>query len=125
MPSFIVGLSSFFSVFGKKILSFRPSQGHNSINIGTKTTSRTIFSCEDAAQQVLIYVCVCVSVDKVENVPQNVQECIQNVPECIPNVPECMPYIPECKQNIPECIQNVPESSRMLQNANRMFQNVP
>ena len=24
-------------------LSFGPSQGHNSVNIGTKTTSRTIF----------------------------------------------------------------------------------
>ena len=27
----------------KKILSFGPSQGHNSVNIGTKITSRTIF----------------------------------------------------------------------------------
>ena len=43
-----------------------------------------IFSCKDAAQQVLMYVCV--SVDKVENINKNIQNSFrmfQNVPECM------------------------------------------
>ena len=46
-----------------------------------------VFSCEDAAQQVLMYVCV--SVDKVENVPQNVPECMQNVTKSYRMHTEC------------------------------------
>ena len=42
----------------------------------------SIFSCEDAAQQVLMSVCVSV-VDIVENKQQNVPECMQNVSECL------------------------------------------
>ena len=38
-----------------------------------------VFSCEDAAQQVLMSVCLSVCGQLVQNVP----ECIQNVPECM------------------------------------------
>ena len=90
-----------------------------------------VFSCEDAAQQVLMS-SVCPSVcGQPENIPfyilledpecsrmfQNVSECMQNVPECsrmFQNVPECMQKVPECSRMHAEC-------SKMLQNAYRMF----
>ena len=63
------------------------------------------FSCEDAAQQVLMSVCLSVCQFVV-----NWSECMQNVQEFIQNVQEYM-------QNVPECSRMHAECSRMFQNA--------
>ena len=82
-----------------------------------------IFSCEDAAQQVLMSVCPSVRVSSSWNSAfyniQNVQECMQNVPECPRMYAECSRMYekyPECSsmfqtvcrvcQNVPKCMQN-------------------
>ena len=94
-----------------------------------------IFSCEDAAQQVLMYVCpsVCPCVINLKiYLPTSIYY-IQNVPECsrmhsefsrmfrnayrmFQNVYECMKNVPECMQNVLVCVQNVPECSGMFYN---------
>ena len=86
-----------------------------------------IFSCEDAAQQVLMSVCPSVRVSSSWNSAfyniQNVQECMQNVPECPRMYAECSRMF----QNVPECmknIQNVLACSRQYAECVRMFQNV-
>ena len=90
-----------------------------------------LFSCEDAAQQVLmssvcLSVCVCESrievlshyaIFTVPECPglfqnacrmfQNAYRMFQNVPECMQNVPECMQNVQECTHNVQECMQNV------------------
>ena len=89
-----------------------------------------VFSCEDAAQQVLMYVCVSVC-GQPENLPFYIllqhpersrmnAECMQNVPECMHNVTDCMHNVPECIQNVPECMHNVPECFRMHAECSRM-----
>ena len=98
----------------------------------------TVFSCEDAAQQVLMSVRLSVR-------PWSICNSYSiHSPECsrmFQNVPECMQYVPECSrmhaicsrmfQHVPECMQNLKsyrmhtECSRMIQNACSMFQNVP
>ena len=50
---------------------------------------KPIFSCKDAAQQVLMSVCPSVCVSVCPSVV-NWSEWIQNVPEFMQNVPECM-----------------------------------
>ena len=85
-----------------------------------------IFSCEDAAQQVLMS-SVCLSV-RVPIAGWTDAECsgpfrFQNVLErsrmhaessrMFQNISECMQNVPECMQNAPECMQKVPECSRI------------
>ena len=84
-----------------------------------------LFSCEDAAQQVLMYVClsVCVSVVNLKIYHSTSFYNIQNVPECSRMHAECsrmfqnacrkFQNVPECMQNVLECMKNVPECPRM------------
>ena len=90
-----------------------------------------LFSCKDAAQQVLMSVCpsvrlsVCLS-PKLKfylltefKMFQNVSECIKNVLECsrmhtegsrmFQNTCRMFQNVTKCIQNVPECMQNVPE----------------
>ena len=76
----------------------------------TVLQKRKVFSCEDAAQQVLMYVC------------PSVRVCVCGQVEILPS------YSIQCNsrmfQNVPECSRMHAEISRMLQNACRMLQNV-
>ena len=111
-----------------------------------------IFSCEDAALQVLMSVCVCVcgqfTFGPFQNIPfwtvPEFLECsrmCQNVPECVRQFQNVLDHsrvfqnvsdnsrmfwtIQECSgpfQNVPECIQNVP---KCIQNDPEYMQNVP
>ena len=84
------------------------------------------FSCEDAAQQVLMSsVCPSVCLSSMLKFFQCVQiytvlECsrsYQNVPEySFPNVPECSRMHAECSRMHSKYIQNVPECFKMFQN---------
>ena len=94
-----------------------------------------IFSCEDAALQVLMSecVCVCLSVVNWSRMSQNAFKMFQNVPECYRMHVECsrmfqnacrmFQMVQECMQNVPECYRINAECSRMFQNWCRMFQN--
>ena len=89
-----------------------------------------IFSCEDAAQQVLMSVClsVCPCVVNLKTYHSTSFYNIQNVPEYSRRHAECIRMFQKaCRmfQNVPECMQNVPECSRIFQNACSMFQKVP
>ena len=79
-----------------------------------------IFSCEDAAQQVLMSVCPSVRVSSSWNSAfyniQNVQECMQNVPECPRMYAECSRMF----QNVPECM-NVPDSMQSVSECSKMY----
>ena len=103
-----------------------------------------VFSCKDAAQEVLMSVRPCEFHVEIlsqcanlysSRMFQNVPECsrmFQNVPECsrihaefmqnvpIQNVPECMQNVPECMQNVPECMQNVPECIQNVPECSKM-----
>jgi len=83
-----------------------------------------IFSCEDAAQQVLMSVCPCViklkfsllqhpecsrMYAKCSRMSQNVCRMFQNVPECMKNI-----------QNVLACSRQYAECVRMFQNVCRM-----
>merc|ERR1711860_347268 len=69
-----------------------------------------IFSCEDAALQVLMLVCVCPCVrGQPENLPSYIFLKHTECSRMFQNVPECSRMF----QNVPECMQNVPEYSRM------------
>ena len=105
--------------------------------LGSIRSSRNdnLFSCKDAAQQVLMSLSVhlffCLSVSKVEILPSYSSQCnsvqFQNVPECsrmFQNVPECsriIKNVQECSfKNFQECsriFQKVPEHFRTFQNA--------
>ena len=81
---------------------------------------RRLFSCEDAAQQVLVSVRVCVHV---WSTWKYTFIHLSTTSRMFHNVSECM-------QNVPECSRMHAESSRMFQNAcrmhaecSRMFQN--
>ena len=98
-----------------------------------------VFSCKDAAQQVLMSVCpsVCLSSNlkffhimqslQFQNVLdcskmfQNAYRMFQNVPECMQNVPECMQNVQECMQNVQECMQNVPKCMQIHELASRLM----
>ena len=107
-----------------------------------------IFSCEDAAQQVLMYVCLSVRVSVI-NLKINLSTSfynIQNVPECsrmfqnacrmfqnacrmfqnecrmFQKISECIQNVQECMKNVPECMENLPEC---MQNVPECIQNVP
>jgi len=95
--------------------------GYRFVNIFLKML-KIIFSCEDAVQQVLMYVCpsVCPSPKlKFFHIVQSVQ--FQNVPECSRMHAECSRMF----QNVPECYRMYAECSRMFPNSCKMFQNVP
>ena len=66
-----------------------------------------IFSCEDAAQQDLMSVCLCVSV------------CVVNLKKCL----STSFYNIQMFQNVSESMQNIPESFRMHAESYRMFMN--
>ena len=79
-----------------------------------------IFSCEDAAQQVLMSVCLSVSVcvDKLKFyllTPFNV------IAECS----RMFQNVPECSRMHAEYSRMFQNACRMSQNAGKMFQNVP
>ena len=94
-----------------------------------------IFSCEDAAQQVLMSVClsVCPQPEKIPSyillqhkecsrMFQKVSECMQKVPECIQKVSECIQKVSECMQNVPECMQNVPECMQNVPKCTQIYE---
>ena len=100
----------------------------------TKANTTSVFSCEDAAQQVLmssVRLSVCPSA-KLKFYLLTALRMFQNVPECMQKVPECMQKVPECMQSVPECYRGFQNKCRkfqnacgMFQNAYRMFQNIP
>ena len=87
---------------------------------------RKIFSCEEAAQQVLVSVCLSVHLS-VHHQPENIPVYILlQHPECSRMHAESSGMFQNaCSmfQNIPECIQNVPECSRMHAWPSRILQN--
>ena len=89
----------------------------------------TFFGCEDAAQQVLMSVCLSAR-GQPENLPFYIilqhPECSRMYAECmqnVQNIPERMQNVPEHMQTVPECMHNVPECSRIYAECSRMFQN--
>ena len=106
---------------------------------------RVLFSCKDAALQVLMSVCVCVSQGEIlpsysiqgnSRIIKDAQGCsrmFQNVPECmqihVQNVPECSRMHAVCR-SMSRMFKNVLECFRMFKNADpcpesRMFKNIP
>ena len=81
-----------------------------------------LFSCEDAALQVLMSVCPCVC-RQPENLPFYIL--IQHT-ECsrmFQNVPECMQKVSKCSRMHSEWFRMFQNACRMFQNACRMFEN--
>ena len=92
---------------------------------------RNVFSCEDAALQVLMSVCVCVCGQFTFGPFQNIP--FWTVPEFLECSRMCQ-TIRECSgpfQNVPECVrmfQNVSDNSRMfwtIPECSRMCQTIP
>ena len=88
-----------------------------------------LFSCEDAAQQVLMsFVCLCVRVPSWNTFTVCKSILFQTIPECSRmfqnacRMFQCRMFwnVPECMQNVLECFRMHAECSRMNQKAYRM-----
>ena len=134
-------------MFSGFVLSCTTKLNEGEARIAFSSWRWNIFSCEDAAQQVLMYVRVCEFQSEIWTVPecfrmfwtvpefsrmcQTIPECagpFQNVPECarqFQHVPECFRMHAECSRMHAECSRMFQNACRMFQNACRVFQNVP